>query len=522
MRRIIIPLLIVALLLPAATPVSVAALDKPTFKLGNEVLFERYLHLIADKRVGLVTNQTGVNSRGESTITRLAQHPQVNLVALFGPEHGIDGKAKAGVYVESYTHPELNIPVYSLYGATRRPTAVMLRDIDIILFDIQDIGARSYTYISTMYYVMEEAKKYNIPVAILDRPNPVGGEICEGPVLEDFTIGFVGIDNLPIAHGMTVGELARFFNRKIAHPSLHVVPMEGYTRDMLWFDTGLTWVPTSPMIPYVESAFGYNATGLGDGTGIRQDDYFRWIGGAGINSQQLADLMNSSKLPGVVFIPENRGSHGGVRLQITDFRTFNPVRVNIHALAYGKLLTNFSVPKSGSTYNSLSMFAKIMGGNRMGQWLEQKLSPQQIEARYAAELAKFKKDRQPYLIYGYHGGAGPNLQVDNIPLFSDVKPYIDRNNRVMVPYRVIAQALGAKVHWNDKDRSVTLQKGENTVVLTIDQKTVYFNGKAVTMDTAAVIRDNRTMVPVRYVGELLGAFVHWDQPSRTVLVKTQP
>lgn len=522
MRKILISLTLIALLVSAITPMSVIALEKPAFKLGNEVLFERYMHLIEGKRVGLVTNQTGVNSKGESTIQRLVEHPKVNLVALYGPEHGIDGKAKAGEYVKSYTHPELKIPVYSLYGATRRPTTDMLRDIDVILYDIQDIGARSYTYISTMYYVMEEAKKHNIPVVILDRPNPVGGEICEGPVLEDFAIGFVGIDNLPIAHGMTVGELARFFNRKIGHRELHVVPMEGYTRDMIWFDTGLPWIPTSPMIPYVESAFGYNATGLGDGTGIRQADYFRWIGGAGIDSQKFADLMNSSKLPGVVFIPENQGSHGGVRLQITDFRTFNPVRVNIHALAYGKRLINFSVPKSGNTYNSLSMFAKIMGGNRMGQWLEQGLSPQQIEARYAAELAQFRRDREPYLIYGYHGGKGPNLLVDNVPLYSDVRPYIDRNNRTMVPYRVIGQALGAKIHWNAQDRSVTLQKGENTVVLKINQRTVYVNGKPTTMDTVPVIKDNRTMVPVRYVGELLDAFVHWDQPSRTVIVKTQP
>lgn len=519
MRRIILALTIIALLLPAAAPVPIAALEKPAFKLGNEVLFERYMHLVEGKRVGLVTNPTGVNSKGEKTIDLL--HERANLVALYGPEHGIDGKAAAGVYVESYTHPTLNIPVYSLYGATRRPTTAMLQGVDVILFDIQDIGARSYTYISTMYYVMEAAKANGVSVVVLDRPNPVGGEICEGPVLEDFTIGFVGIDNLPIAHGMTVGELARFFNRKIG-ADLQVVPMEGYTRDMIWQDTGLTWVPTSPMVPYVESAFGYNATGLGDGTGIRQDDFFRWIGGTGINSIKFAALLNSSKLPGVIFKPETRGTQGGVRLQITDFRAFNPVRVNLHALVYGKQLTNFSVPKSGTTYNSLSMFAKIMGGNRFGQWLEQKLTPQQIEARYAAELTKFKNDRQPYLIYGYHGGKGPNLQVDNTPTFSDVQPYIDRNNRAMVPYRVIAQALGAKVHWKEKERSVTLQKGDSTIVLTVGQKTVRLNGKVITMDTAPVIQGNRTMVPVRYVSELLGAFVHWDQASATVIVKTQP
>lgn len=521
MRKLLIALAVIALLLPAATPTSVAITEKPAFKLGNEVLFERYMPLLEGKRVALVTNQSGVNSRGETTIKLLGEHPNVDLVALFGPEHGIDGKAAAGAYVESYTHPTLNIPVNSLYGVTRRPTAAMMQGIDIILFDIQDIGGRSYTYISTMYYVMEAAKAHGIPVVILDRPNPVGGEICEGPILEDFTIGFIGIDNLPIAHGMTIGELARFFNRKIA-ADLHVVPMEGYTRDMIWQDTGLAWVPTSPMVPYVKSAFGYNATGLGVGTGIGQQDYFQWIGGLGIDSVRFADLMNSSKLPGVVFIPEVRGSRGGVRLQITDFHAFNPVRVNLHALAYGKQLISFSVPKSGTTYNSLSMFAKIMGGNRVGQWLDQKLTPQQIEARYAAELTKFKQDRQPYLIYGYHGGKGPNLVVDNTPTFSDVKPYIDKSNRTMVPYRVIAQALGAKVHWDAQQGSVTLQKGDNSVVLRIGQKTVHLNGRAITMDTAPVIQGNRTMVPVRVVSELLDAFVHWDQPSATVIVRTQP
>lgn len=521
MRKVLIAFTIVALLLATAAPVTVAALEKPAFKLGNEVLLERFLHLIEGKNVGLVTNQTGVNSHGKKTIDALALDARVKLVALYGPEHGIDGKAVAGADVESYTHPILDIPVYSLYGATRRPTSAMLQGVDVMLFDIQDIGARSYTYISTMYYVMEAAKASGIPIVILDRPNPVGGEICEGPVLEDFTIGFVGIDNLPIAHGMTIGELARFFNRNIG-ADLHVVPMEGYTRDMIWQDTGLAWVPTSPMIPFIESAFGYNATGLGDGTGVHQADYFRWIGGAGINSDKFAALLNSSKLPGVVFVPEMQGSHGGARLQITDFHTFNPVRVNLHALAYAKQLISFSVPSSGTTYNALSMFAKVMGGNRVGEWLEQKLTPQQIEANYAAELAKFKQDRQPYLIYGYYGGKGPSLLVDNTPIFSDVQPFIDRHNRTMVPYRVIAQALGAQVHWNEQERSVTLQKGATKIVLTIGMRTVLVNGKAITMDTVPVISQNRTMIPIRHVGELLGAFVHWDQPSATVIIRTQP
>lgn len=520
MRRTISILTILALVLTVTSP-SAVALTRPAFKLGNEVLFERYMHLIEGKRVGLVSNPTGVNSSGQHMVDLLAQSKDVDLVALYGPEHGLDGKAAAGIYVESYDHPEYHIPVYSLYGKTREPTQAMLANIDVILFDIQDIGARSYTYISTMYNVMKAAQKCDVPVVILDRPNPVGGEICEGPVLEDFTIGFVGIDNIPIAHGMTVGELARFFNRKLA-AQLHVVPMEGYTRDMVWQDTGLEWVPTSPMIPTIEAAFGYNATGLGSGTGIGQRDYFTWVGGVGIDSQKFTALLNSSKLPGVNFIAEDKGSCGGARLEITDVHKFNPTRVNLHALVYGKRLTNFKVPNSGTTYNSLSMFAKVMGGNRFGQWLDQGLTPTQIEAKYAAELNKFRQDRQPYLIYGYLGGKGPNLLVDNTPLFSDTKPYIDKNSRTMVPFRVLAQALGANVHWDAKERTVTLRKDDSKIVLTIGKSTAVLNGKTVVMDTVPVIQVNRTMIPARYVSEFLGAFVHWNQKAETVIITTQP
>ncbi|NLY53212.1 MAG: DUF1343 domain-containing protein [Firmicutes bacterium] len=520
MRKFIVALLVVALLAPATVALPATAASKIPFKLGNEVLFERYFHLIEGKRVGLVTNPTGVNSKGEMTSHLLAQDPRVDLVALFGPEHGYDGKAAAGDYVKSYIDPDLGIHVYSLYGETRRPTADMLKGIEVLLFDIQDIGARSYTYISTMFYVMQEAKKYGIPVVILDRPNPVGGEICEGPVLEEFARGFVGIDNIPIAHGMTVGELARFFNRRIG-ATIHVVPMEGYTRDMIWQDTGLDWVPTSPMIPTIQAAFGYNATGLGSGTGIRQRDYFSWIGGKGIDSKKFAAMLNSSKLPGVVFIPEDRDSEGGVRLQITDYHAFNPTRVNIHALTYAQQLIKFPVPKSGNNYDSLSMFAKIMGGNRMGEWLKQGLTPQQIEARYAAELNQFKKDREPYLIYGYLNGPGPHLVVDNTPIYSDVAPFIDKNNRAMVPFRALAQALGANVHWDGATRTVVLRKDRNVVVLTVGQDTVRVNDRTIKIDTVPIIRSDRTMIPVRHASELLGAFVHWDQPSSTVIVTTR-
>ncbi|MFX4262775.1 DUF1343 domain-containing protein [Pelotomaculum propionicicum] len=369
--------------------------ETTSFKLGDELLMSKYHYLVEGKKVGLVTNQSGVNSRGQSTIDLLASDKSLQLNALYGPEHGIDGTASAGEYVESYTHPVLGIPVYSLYGSTRMPTAAMLENIDVLVFDIQDIGARSYTYMSTLNYCMAAAQKYGKPVLVLDRPNPVGGLIVEGPVLEDPYITFVGVDNLPMAHGMTAGELAKFFNRKIG-ADLKVIPMEGYSREMIYQDTGLSWVQTSPNIPDLDSVFGYMATGLGEGTGIAQADKFKWIGGKGIDAQKFADLLNNAGLPGVAFIPEVRGEAGGVRLKIHDYQSFNPAKTGIYALAYAHSLNNFTVPKSGE---AVVMFDKIMGSDKIGQYLEQGLSPQQIEANYTPALDRFKAEREKYLIY---------------------------------------------------------------------------------------------------------------------------
>lgn len=367
----------------------------PSFKLGDELLFTKHKELIDGKKVGLITNQTGVNSSGESIITLLANYKSTTLVALYGPEHGIDGKAKAGDYVKSYIHPSLNIPVYSLYGDTRKPTKDMLSNIDVLIFDIQDIGSRSYTYMSTLNYCMVAAAEYNIPIIILDRPNPLGGEIVDGPVLEDKYITFVGVDNMPTCHGMTAGELANFFNRKIS-ANVTVVPMEGYGRDMIFQDTKLKWTQSSPYMPDIDSVFGYSATGLGEGTSIRQDDSFKWVGGTGINSDKYAKLLNDANLPGIKFIAENKGSSGGVKLEITDYHKFNPAKTGIYTLAYGKLLNNFKVPKSGAT---IVMFDKIMGTDKIGMYLELGYTPSQIEKTYQADLEEFKKERQKYLIY---------------------------------------------------------------------------------------------------------------------------
>ena len=374
--------------------------ETPTLKLGDEMLMEQYHDLIEGKKIGLVTNQSGVTSRGESFIESLVSDPSIHLVALYGPEHGIDGTVKAGEYIDSYIHPRLGIPVYSLYGKTRMPTEEMLSNIDVLIFDIQDIGARSYTYMSTLNYCMVAAKQYGKSIIVLDRPNPLGGEIVDGPVLEDPYKSFVGIDNLPMAHGMTAGELALFFNRHI-WADLTVVPMESYHRVMVFLDTGLPFVQTSPNIPDINSVYGYMVTGLGGGTGVFQAEKFNWVGGKGLDAVRFAEMLNGAGLPGVLFTPEVRGTAGGVRLEIRDPYSFNPAKTGIYVLAYAFMLGDFKVPKS--TPDDVVMFDKVMGTDKIGQYLEEGLTPQQIVANYTPALQLFKKERVHYLLPQYDG-----------------------------------------------------------------------------------------------------------------------
>ncbi len=521
MKRVFIILASVAILLVFIGPVCAA----PDFKLGNEVFMSngQYHKLIEGKRIGLITNQSGVTSTGESMIDLLANDSSTRLVALYGPEHGIDGTARAGEYVQSYIHPELDIPVYSLYGPNRMPTGEMLEGVDMLIFDIQDIGARTYTYKSTLNYCMVAAEKYNKKIIVLDRPNPVGGTIVAGPVLEDPFKSFVGIDNLPMAHGMTIGELAKYFNRKIG-ADLTVVPMEGYGRKMIYQDTGLNWVATSPNIPDIESVFGYMATGLGEGTGIRQRDTFNWIGGKGINSAEYARLLNGANLPGVRFIADPRGEEGGVKLDIFDFHKFNPAKTGIYALTYAHRLTGFKVPKSGA---QVVMFDKVMGTDKFGRYLEQGLTPQQIESKFAPALEEFKKERTKYLIYGDEPGDYRDSKGSIIVLVNgnqiefDASPYIDQNNRTMVPLRAILEALGAKVDWDAQTRGINIVRQGERVRFALNDNTAVVNGEVRIMDTTPVIKNSRTMVPLRYIGEYFGAGVDWNPSLRAVKVNTR-
>lgn len=364
--------------------------------LGNERLLSEYSHLIDGKRVGIVTNHTGVNSKLERTVDVLSAYPKISLTSIYSPEHGLDGTVAAGKYVESYTDTKLNLPVYSLYGKTRKPSPEMLTNVDVLVFDMQDIGSRTYTYMSTLNYCMIAAKENNKTLIVLDRPNPVGGLNVEGYVLEDKYKTFVGVDNMPMAHGMTAAELAQFFNRNIGC-KLEIVPMKNYTRAMVWQDTGLPFVQTSPNIPNIESAFAYMATGIGDGTGLGQGDKFTWVGGKGFNSQTLANALNAYKLPGIVFVPEDKGDKGGVKLQVTDYHSFNPAKTGVYILATANLQKKLTVPveKNGV----IPMFEKNMGGSRFGQDLLNNRTPDQIVKSYSNEVENFKNLRKQYLIY---------------------------------------------------------------------------------------------------------------------------
>lgn len=516
--RYALSLLLILAVTTGVLPLRTASASS-AFMLGNEVLFARHRNLIEGRRIGLITSFSGVNSRGESLVKLIADDDRLNLTALFGPEHGVDGTYPAGVKVNSYTHPVYNIPVHSLYGDVRKPTPAMLKGIDVLLFDIQDVGARYYTYISTMNYCMIAAQEAGIPFIVLDRPNPLGGMIVEGPVLEPYYASFVGVDVLPMAHGMTIGELARYFNRKIG-ADLTVIPMTGYTREMLFQDTGLAWVQTSPNIPGLINCFAYMSTGLGEGTGVVQDDKFQWVGGAGLNPERFAAAMNSHGLPGVRFLPEQRGSRGGARLEITDFRSFNPALTGMHVLFTARQQWKFTVPRSGTTPASIVMFDKIMGSNRVGQWLLADYTPAQAVAAYQAELAAFRAERERYLLYGYAPGRGTaSIVIDGHIVYTDVAPVI-RDGRTLVPIRVIAENFGASVDWQERDSTVTIIRGATSIRMQLGSKTVHVNGVAydIPYGVAPFAQSGRTLVPLRFISEYLGASVDWDESIHAVMI----
>jgi uncharacterized protein YbbC (DUF1343 family) len=322
---------------------------------GIDVLEANGFKQLKGKKVGLVTNPTGVNKDLVSTVDVLYNAEGVELVALYGPEHGVRGDVHAGDKVDGNSDPKTGLPVHSLYGKTTKPTPEMLEGLDAIIYDIQDIGCRSFTYISTMGKVMEAAADLGLEVIVLDRPNPLGGEKIEGPIVEEGFFSFVSQFEIPYVYGLTCGELAVLLNEEglikdkegnVKKCKLTVVPMEGWTRDMLFEDTNLPWVLPSPHIPQPVSAFFYPATGIvGDlgcySIGVGYTLPFQMIAVEGVDADKVSERLNGLDLPGVKFRPINvkpfyavgKGSDmQGVQIYITDVKKAALTDIQFHVM----------------------------------------------------------------------------------------------------------------------------------------------------------------------------------------------
>jgi uncharacterized protein YbbC (DUF1343 family) len=407
--------------------------DFSKVKPGIEVFLENHIDLIKGKRVGLVTNPTGVDTHLKTDIELLFQHPEINLTALYGPEHGVRGNAQAGEYVPFYMDCIYQLPVFSLYGQTMKPDEGMISHIDeymrsfdmqnkekspsqqmvskldVMIFDIQDVGTRIYTYIATMAFCMQACAENNIEFIVLDRPNPINGIGLEGPVLEypEFS-SFVGLYPIPVRHGMTVGELALLFNdafleKKVA---LNVIPMRGWERDMWYDDTLLPWVIPSPNMPTLKTAMVYpgqvylEGTNVSEGRGTTKP--FELFGAPWIEANHLTCILNALNLPGVKFreawfkpvMSKYKGKLcGGSQIHITNKDSFKPFQCTLWIIK--------TIREEYPEYFRFheEYFDKIMGTDQIRRDLIKGTSIQKITDSYQKELNLFEQKRKKYLLY---------------------------------------------------------------------------------------------------------------------------
>ncbi len=388
----------------AAVFLAVTLRSNAAVQLGIDSLEQNNYALLRGKRVGLVTNQTGVDSHGNKTRVLLRQH--CNLVALYTPEHGLSGTEKAGRYVKSRKDPQTGLPAYSLYGPTRKPTPSMLRGVDVLVFDIQDIGCRSYTYISTMAKCMEAAAENNIDFVVLDRPNPLGGVRVEGPLVEPNWISFVGQFPVPYVHGLTVGELAKMANDRGwtgGHCNLTVVPMRGWSRSMAWDDTGLRWIPTSPNIPYSTTPLYYVVTGMvgelnGPETGVGGRAPFEVIAANWLNAPEFTRYLRSLNLSGAVFNEFDHGHVHGSSMRISPNTPANLTGLGIYMLAELNRTSGSRLFRR-SNHSRLDIFFKCYGSASIRSQLQAGVSPARIVSSWQSNVASFRAARTSYLLY---------------------------------------------------------------------------------------------------------------------------
>ena len=400
-RRVL--LLIAALCLVGIAPPRAA---RAGVSLGIDTLREEGFAAVRGKRIGLVTNQTSTDARGQKDRAILRGAPGVSLVALFTPEHGLDGTEIAGKYVATRRDPLTGLPAYSLYGATRKPTPEMLRGLDAVVFDLQDVGCRSYTYLSTMARCMEACGEQNIEFIVLDRPNPLGGNRVEGPGIESQWISFVGQFPVPYVHGMTAGELAKMINAShwvAAQCKLTVVPMRGWSRGMNWPETGLRWIRSSPNIPRGDSPAYYVATGIvgnlaGLDLGIGTASPFERVAAGFLNADSFTASLRALDFPGVRFAAFRGPDGGGASIQADPGAPANLTALNVYLAS--------ALYRAGGTrlFNKAKadpdqLLYKVYGSRALQTQIEGGVPPERIVAGWSAGVERFRRERQPYLLY---------------------------------------------------------------------------------------------------------------------------
>ena len=410
-------------IIACAAALVISVLAAAQVRPGIEVLRDSGFRCIEGMRVGLVTNPSGVDRNLKSTVDILFEAPNVNLVALYAPEHGIRGDIYAGGKVESGKDDHTGLPVYSLYGSTRQPTKEMLKDIDVMVYDIQDVGTRSYTFISTLGLVMRTCGQMGIPVIVLDRPNPLGGLKVEGPLVRDGYHSFVSQYKIPYVYGLTVGELANLINdeglncgqngRETAVKcDLTVIPMRGWRREMLFEDTGLPWILPSPNIPYPESAIGYPSAGLcGEmynylNIGIGYTMPFGTFAEEWVDADKLKEKLDSYNVPGVAwrtihYQPISGRLNGklihGVQYYYTDYEAAEITLTQFYVMQavfelYGKNPFKIAADR-------LAMFNKVCGTDFVSKTFGQRMKVSDIKSYWDGDVAAFRRLSSKYYLY---------------------------------------------------------------------------------------------------------------------------
>lgn len=390
--------------------------QKIRIQTGIEVLKNSNFKILEGKRVGLITNPTGVDNQLKSTIDILHEAPNVNLVALFGPEHGVRGDVHAGDHVDNSSDPTTGLPVGSLYGKTRKATPDMLKGIDVLVYDIQDIGCRSFTYISTMGLAMEAAAENNIEFVVLDRPNPLGGLKVEGNLAEDGYISFVSQFKIPYLYGLTCGELAQMLNEEnmlAKQCKLTVVKMKGWKRKMDYTQTGLQWIPSSPHIPHAHSAFFYPVSGIvGElgylSIGVGYTIPFQMFAADWIKAEEFASALNKLNLPGVHFRPMHLKpfySVGvgtqmqGVQVHLTDYQKANLSEIQFYVMQVIAQLYPDKAVFTNANEKRFDMFDKVSGSNQIRLLFAKNNRFEDMQAYWNKDVEAFKKLSKKYYLY---------------------------------------------------------------------------------------------------------------------------